>query len=245
MKREALRHPKLYHLMDLLKCRRVEALGYLTLMWDFAKDSALPGDIGKWTDGAIANASDWLGEPAVFVEALVASKWLDRHEHYRLLIHDWEAHAESWMKAKMAKLGLHFARPTDISKPNSAAEMAEATRERSREPTTNLTEPNQTNPLRPEEVDFSILEVSDLRSPGKLLGWIRENWPQAEVTEPHVLNIFGAAVKSLAEGDKPVGMFVSIVKRNKWRSINKTHQKLARENLASITVPAKEVHATK
>jgi len=105
MKRETHRHPKTFELMAQLNCSRPEALGLLELLWDFAKDHAPRGDIGKWPDGAIARACDWAGPPDQFVKALVASKWLDRHELYRLVIHDWHVHAESWVRAKLMNAG--------------------------------------------------------------------------------------------------------------------------------------------
>lgn len=108
MKRETLRHPKTYDLAARLKCSRPEALGFLTLLWDFCSESAPAGDIGKWPDGAIARGCDWPGDPAEFVLALVDSSWLDRSETYRLVIHDIHIHAEQWWRQKLTKLGMRF-----------------------------------------------------------------------------------------------------------------------------------------
>jgi hypothetical protein len=148
VKRETLRHPKTYDLAARLKCRRPEALGYLTLLWDFAAEVAPAGNVGKHSDGAIAGACDWDRDPSEFVDALLASGWIDRDAKHRLLIHDWPDHCERWVKLKLQRLNLDFAEPSI---------------ERSTEPTTeppiepspprdqtypNLPKPTQTKPTQ-------------------------------------------------------------------------------------------------
>lgn len=108
MKKEALKHPKLYDLMARLDVSKATALGYLTLMWDFTEDSATPGNIGKWPDGSIARACEWTGDPAVFVLALVGSGWLNRHSVHRLIVHDWPDHCQRWVRAKLLRCGQTF-----------------------------------------------------------------------------------------------------------------------------------------
>lgn len=105
MKRQTLTHPKLYRLMDELKVSRPEALGLLTLLWDFAASYSPLGDIGKWDDAAIARACDWTENASKLVDALIAAGWLDRHGTYRLEVHDWFAHCENWVKASVGKKG--------------------------------------------------------------------------------------------------------------------------------------------
>ena len=106
MKRETMRHPKTWDLASRLDCSRPEALGYLTLLWDFAAEHAPQGNLGKWPDGAIARACDWPGDPGAFVAALVDSGWLDRDPDHRLLVHHWWQHKEHWISAKLARAGL-------------------------------------------------------------------------------------------------------------------------------------------
>ena len=96
MKRETLRHPKTFALMHLLGCSRPEALGYLTILWDYTGDIAIQGDIGKWPNAVIAQACDWNGDPDEFVGSLIESGWLDEVDSpARLIIHDWPAHCEN------------------------------------------------------------------------------------------------------------------------------------------------------
>lgn len=149
MKRETLRHPKTLDLAARLSVDRPTALGYLTLLWDFAADMAIQGDIGKWADGSIARACDWMGDPAEFMAALTDSGWVDFDTEHRLLVHDWPDHCERWVHLKLKKLGLDFV----------GSGCTEASTERSIEPTTerstgaspprDQTKPNQTKPLPP------------------------------------------------------------------------------------------------
>jgi len=108
VKREALTHPKLYDLACRLEVTRVEAIGYLTLLIDWASDYAAQGDIGKWPDRVIAMACDWHGNAGAFIGALVGAGWLDEHAEHRLIIHDWPEHAQTWVRAKLAKAKKDF-----------------------------------------------------------------------------------------------------------------------------------------
>lgn len=108
MLKAALTHPKMRDLCARLDCSRPHALGMLILLWDFTRDFAPQGNIGKHPDGSIARACDWTGDASKFVDALVSSGWVDRHPDHRLLIHDWHDHAERWVRAKLVKLSLQF-----------------------------------------------------------------------------------------------------------------------------------------
>ena len=108
MKRETFRHPKTLDLGARLDVSRPQAIGHLTLLWDWATEVALSGDVGKWPNGSIARACDWSGDPDKFVNALVDAKWLDQDDRYRLVIHDWAQHCENWVRAKAQKLGVEL-----------------------------------------------------------------------------------------------------------------------------------------
>ena len=165
MKREAATHPKLYDLADRLEIPHAHALGLLQgLIW-FTADHATAGDIGKWPDGAISRGSGWGGDSAHFIEALVASGWLDRNDDHRLVMHDWPDHTESWVRAKLARLGQAFLACYQVPAEATAEAIPEATAEATAEPpgetaeataepapeaiperNTNRTEPNRTKP---------------------------------------------------------------------------------------------------
>ena len=108
MKRALLTHPKTNDLASRLSCSRPEAIGYLALLFDFCAEHSPRGDIGKWPDGAITRACDWTGPPEEFIEALCGSTWVDLDDEFRLLIHDWAANCDNWVRAKVKKTGLEF-----------------------------------------------------------------------------------------------------------------------------------------
>ena len=130
----------MYDLAPRLQCSRPEALGFLILLWDFTAEVSIEGSIGRWSDGSIARACDWNQDPEVFINALVASGWLDRDPTHRLLIHDWPDHCERWVHAKLAKIGKKFAQATSVDA--TAVASQEPTAEPS--PPRDRTEPNRT-----------------------------------------------------------------------------------------------------
>lgn len=108
MKLNTIDHPKTLDLCDRLGVSLAQALGHLTLLWAFTARKSPRGDVGKWTDGAIARACDWQQDSAAFVNALVESGYLDRDDEHRLLVHDWPDHAERWVKASLKNLNQTF-----------------------------------------------------------------------------------------------------------------------------------------
>lgn len=158
MKRETLRHPKTFDLASRLGVARPAALGFLTLLWDFTADSAIQGDIGKWTNGAIARACDWSDDPDLFVESLVEAGWIDRDPTHRLLIHDWSDHAERWVRAKLDRLHLKFTEPTtgDTKEPTTEATVEPSSPRDQSNP--NQTEPNQSEPNPPAAASVPLSE---------------------------------------------------------------------------------------
>lgn len=108
MKRALLTHPKTNDLTARLGCTRPTTIGYLSLLFDFCADHSPQGDIGKWPDGAIALGCDWTDPPELFIQALIDSKWIDRHGLHRLIIHDWSENCDNWVRAKIKKMDLQF-----------------------------------------------------------------------------------------------------------------------------------------
>ncbi len=146
MKRETLRHPKTLDLGARLNVERPAVLGYLTLLWDFTADSAIQGDVGKWPDGAIARACDYMGDPDAFIRALVDARWLDDHPQHRLVVHDWPHHCERWVKSKLKTLKLQF---LDHYGDASLDDHRDASQPAWGDPPRDRTEPNRTKPLIP------------------------------------------------------------------------------------------------
>lgn len=113
MKLDALDHPKTLDLAARLRVEIPTAIGHLELLWAFTGKKSPQGNIGKWPDGAIANACYWRGEPEAFIDALLESGFLDHNETYRLLVHDWPDHAPRWVKSKLKTLGVTFISTAD------------------------------------------------------------------------------------------------------------------------------------
>lgn len=103
MRRDDIRHPKTNSLMRQLNASRPLTLGYLTLLFDFVCDHARQGDVGKWDDGAIAQACEFDGDAADFVEALVQSGHLATDDKCRRYVVDWPAICPGWVKAILTR----------------------------------------------------------------------------------------------------------------------------------------------
>jgi hypothetical protein len=142
MKMDGLDHPKTLDLASRLNVSRVAVIGHLELLWAFTGKQSPQGNIGKWPDGAIARACDWMGPATVFIEALVASGFLDHSDEHRLTVHDWSVHAQSWVRAKLKRDNLEFV----AIDPNVYAETRDATRDATREPSSCAGVPSQAKP---------------------------------------------------------------------------------------------------
>lgn len=261
MKRETLKHPKTLHLASALDVDRPTALGYLTLLWDFTADCAIQGDIGKWPNGAIARACDFLGDADVFVSALIDAGWLDPHDAHRLLVHHWPDHCENWVKAKMKKQGIRFceaycddANPTEggLSGLKSTSDAsAERTAERSadasavRSPPRDRTKPNQTQRKRKtcakrgaksNDSAFFLSKVTKslLECPEALLRWFDSARVSFDIpnTDAARMDVLAASARSLERGENPAALFVSIIKNRQFDLFTTEQENTARRQFA-------------
>lgn len=100
MKRGTPEHPKTEMLAMLLGVPLAQAVGHLEMFWHFVGRYAPRGDVGRWTDAIIAKRSGWERDPEIFIESLLKadacgnSGWLERNEQFRLVVHDWDQHAD-------------------------------------------------------------------------------------------------------------------------------------------------------
>lgn len=85
------------------------ATGLLELVWNLTSTEAPQGNIGKIDDEDIADKVGWDDPAATLIDALVDAGWLDRDDHYRLLVHDWPEHAENNVHTTLARQCLTFA----------------------------------------------------------------------------------------------------------------------------------------
>jgi hypothetical protein len=108
MKRGTPEHPKMAEFSELLGRRIPECVGYLELLWHFAAKFTPEGDIGRYSDKRIESACQWNGRSGGLIEALRKSSWIDEHKQYRLLVHDWEQHADDSVRKRLKRVGSKF-----------------------------------------------------------------------------------------------------------------------------------------
>jgi hypothetical protein len=109
VKRGTPQHPKMRTLARLLDVPAYAAVGILEMLWHFTAQFCEAGDVGRWSNTDIAAALDWTGDPDHLVEALISSRWLDRSDAHRLIVHDWHEHAEDSLQMRMARSLRRFA----------------------------------------------------------------------------------------------------------------------------------------
>lgn len=81
------------------------AIGMLERLWHATANDAFRGDIGKLTNDEIAESIGWFGNADLIVSILVATRWLDVSDQFRLVVHDWHEHAPTWVKGNALKYG--------------------------------------------------------------------------------------------------------------------------------------------
>lgn len=106
MRLDGLDHPKTNELAARLGVSKPTAIGHLELLWAFVAKLAPQGNVGKYPDGAIARAAEWQGDPTAFVDALLLTRLVDECGAHRLIVHDWDEHCPSWVRAKLKKTRL-------------------------------------------------------------------------------------------------------------------------------------------
>lgn len=103
MKRGTIEHPKTAALADSLGVELLTAVGLLEALWHFTAKYARLGDVGKFTDQAIADGVYWNGDADDLMRALVSCRFVDEDATHRLLIHDWADHADGLVVRKALK----------------------------------------------------------------------------------------------------------------------------------------------
>jgi len=108
MKRGTPDHPKVLMLANRLKIPRYAAVGLLECLWHFTARYAAQGDVGRFENDIIASALDWKKKPDDLISALIAEKWLDVHEKYRLVVHHWSDHSDDTANTYLLRSNLPY-----------------------------------------------------------------------------------------------------------------------------------------
>ena len=92
-------HPKIIRAARALGISKVTMLGHLHLLWYWALDYAQDGSLADFELADIADAAEWTGDSAAFVNALAESAkvggkpGLLEYLNGKLVIHDWYDYA--------------------------------------------------------------------------------------------------------------------------------------------------------
>ncbi len=101
---------KFKQLMRRLHLSLWQARGLLDTLWEFARNNAPRGDVGRYCNEEIAIGIDWQDDHDKLVAALVETHWLDPLDGAdRLYVHDWHDHAEDSVHRRLARSGDKFA----------------------------------------------------------------------------------------------------------------------------------------
>ena len=76
------------------------ATGFLVDLWISVAQSNPEGILTDWDEEDIAISSDWIGDPKVFVDALIKCNFLKKNGHDCFEIHDWCDHQGYACKAQ-------------------------------------------------------------------------------------------------------------------------------------------------
>lgn len=118
MKKTGIDHPKISEFSEILGISMSHAIGIMECLWHFTAKHSPKGDIGKWSDRAIADAVYWpASDSERLINALVCSRMIDVRDDVRLVVHDWSEHCEDSVHIALARKRELFA---DGKMPNMA-----------------------------------------------------------------------------------------------------------------------------
>lgn len=94
-------HPKLTLIASDLGISKVEALGYLHLMWYWVLKFCDDGNITKYID-IFPTEIGWKGDSDLFIDTLVNRGFIDKTKHGKYTIHDWLDYSGKYFEKKEA-----------------------------------------------------------------------------------------------------------------------------------------------
>lgn len=81
------------------------ATAILEKLWHATITGAPRGNIGKFDNDCIAEMCGWMGDADQLIDLLVDSRFVDRHDEHRLIVHDWHDHAPNHVKGNVTRMG--------------------------------------------------------------------------------------------------------------------------------------------
>jgi hypothetical protein len=105
LKHTTLRHIKTMRLQQQLGLRLYEAVGLLELLFQRTAECAwFHGEIGSNRSNAdIGLLLDYSGDPEELIAALVSAGYIDEHETFRLVVHDWRDHCPRFVLKRIGR----------------------------------------------------------------------------------------------------------------------------------------------
>jgi len=94
-------HPKLTLIASDLGISKVEALGYLHLMWYWVLKFCDDGNITKYID-IFPTEIGWKGDSDLFIETLIKRVFIDKSKTNKYTIHDWLDYSGKYFEKKEA-----------------------------------------------------------------------------------------------------------------------------------------------
>lgn len=133
-------HPKTRRLARLLGCTVPAAVGHLHYLWWWCLDYAQDGDLSRWTNGDVAEACLWPGDPEEFVLALRDAGFVDWDGDDRR-VHEWDDYAGRLIEKRAANAErMRQARAANVRRTSTARSSTVDAR-------AGATVPNQTKPM--------------------------------------------------------------------------------------------------
>lgn len=193
MKLDGLDHPKTLDFAARLDVILPQAIGHLELLWAFVAQKTPHGNVGKWPDGAIARASQWSGDPTVFVTALCEAGFIDEHPVHRYIVHDWQEHAPRWVTSKLSRAKESFCVPHSPVEAKAPQSEEPDSSEENTEDDSGDYSPDDSADSKPSQAKPSQATPSEGESPPPAgsADKPRKSTPKAKLTKTDLTNDFG------------------------------------------------------
>ena len=93
-------HPKTKRLARALGLKVPQdipnVVGHLCMFWLWCLDFAADGDVSKWSEDELSDAAGWQGDPAIFVDAMCQTGYLDADDDGGLSVHGWDKYTSRY-----------------------------------------------------------------------------------------------------------------------------------------------------